>query len=107
MNYISGDHDKNDGWLRPDTSRYFKTKNGRYPDKAYEPLDEEFCGDECDDLVLPRKLPFCFKPSFHSLQSNSKDILEVFMEDKFQPLFTSTDMSLHPADRLVQGPILK
>ena len=82
-------------------------KNGRYPDKAYEPLDQEFCGDECDDLVLPRKLPFCFKPSFQSLQSNSKDILEVFMEDKFKPFFTATDMSLHPADRLVQGPILK
>ena len=101
---ISGDHDKNDGWFRPDNSRYFKKKNGLYPASAYEPLNAEFCGDECDDLVLPRSLPVCFKPSFQSLQSNAKDVLEVFMEDKFQPIM---DFSLHPVDRLVQDAIRK
>lgn len=100
---ILGDHDKNDGWFKPDTSRYFKKKNGRYPAKAYEPLNEEFCGDECDDVILPRRLPFCFKPSFHSLQSGAKGVLDVFMEEKFNP---TVNMSLHPADRLVQGMII-
>merc|ERR1712176_534357 len=96
---LTGDHDKNDGWFKPDTSRYFKKKNGRYPAKAYEPLNEEFCGDECDDVILPRRLPFCFKPSFHSLQSGAKGVLDVFMDEKINP---TVNMSLHPADRLVQ-----
>ena len=60
---IKGDHDKNDGWFEPDDSQFMKMKNGIYPSEAYKPLKADFCGDECDDLVLPRKIPTCFEPS--------------------------------------------